>query len=148
MSSFPNTDSCHHQGSGTTESYIDNSLETARQANEQLANIQAEGARILAEAKEKQNAILKEAFAEKEQIIDEAHRKAAAETRLQVEEAARRIREEKEKAIREVRSEIADLSIAIAEKVMKKRSAATRNNNKSSTGCWMRYRFVNRNVWI
>ena len=57
------------------KAYIDNSLETARQANEQLANIQAEGARILAEAKEKQNAILKEAFAEKEQIIDEAHRK-------------------------------------------------------------------------
>ena len=93
------------------KAYIDNSLETARQANEQLANIQAEGARILAEAKEKQNAILKEAFAEKEQIIDEAHRKAAAETRLQVEE----------KAIREVRSEIADLSIAIAEKVMKEK---------------------------
>ena len=65
------------------KAYIDNSLETARQANEQLANIQAEGVRILAEAKEKQNAILKEAFAEKEQIIDEAHRKAAAETRLQ-----------------------------------------------------------------
>ena len=43
------------------KAYIDNSLETARQANEQLANIQAEGARILAEAKEKQNAILKEA---------------------------------------------------------------------------------------
>ena len=69
------------------KAYIDNSLETARQANEQLANIQAEG----------------------------------AETRLQVEEAARRIREEKEKAIREVRSEIADLSIAIAEKVMKEK---------------------------
>ena len=33
----------------------------------------------------------------------------------------RRIREEKEKAIREVRSEIADLSIAIAEKVMKEK---------------------------
>ena len=103
------------------KAYIDNSLETARQANEQLANIQAEGARILAEAKEKQNAILKEAFAEKEQIIDEAHRKVAAETRLKVEEASRRIREEKEKAIREVRSEIADLSIAIAEKVMKEK---------------------------
>jgi len=85
------------------KAYIDNSLETARQANEQLANIQAEGARMLAEAKDKQNAILREAFAEKEQIIDEAHRKAAAETRLQVEEAARRIREEKEKAFRDCR---------------------------------------------
>ena len=76
---------------------------------------------VIIKAVEQRKAILKEAFAEKEQIIDEAHRKAAAETRLQVEEAARRIREEKEKAIREVRSEIADLSIAIAEKVMKEK---------------------------
>ena len=83
------------------KAYIDNSLETARQANERLAHIQAEGEKMLAEAKEKQNA------------VSEAH--------LQIEEATRRIREEKEKAIREVRSEIADLSIAIAEKVMKEK---------------------------
>ena len=96
------------------KAYIDNSLETARQANERLAHIQAEGEKMLAEAKEKQNAVLKEAFAEKERIIEEARKKA-------VSEATRRIREEKEKAIREVRSEIADLSIAIAEKVMKEK---------------------------
>ena len=103
------------------KAYIDHSLETARQANEQLANIQAEGSRILAEAKERQRIILQEALAEKEQIINDAHQKAAAETLLQMEEASRRIREEKEKAIREVRSEIADLSIAIAEKVIKEK---------------------------
>ena len=85
------------------KAYIDNSLETARQA------------------KEKQNAVLKEAFAEKERIIEEARKKAVSEAHLQIEEATRRIREEKEKAIREVRSEIADLSIAIAEKVMKEK---------------------------
>lgn len=103
------------------KAYIDKSLEAARQANEQLANIQAEGARILAEAKERQNKILKEAFAEKEQILEEARQKATAETRLQIEEAAQRIQEEKEKAIREVRSEITDLSIAIAEKIIKEK---------------------------
>ena len=53
------------------KAYIDNSLETARQANERLAHIQAEGEKMLAEAKEKQNAVLKEAFAEKERIIEE-----------------------------------------------------------------------------
>ena len=94
------------------KAYIDNSLETARQA---------EGEKMLAEAKEKQNAVLKEAFAEKERIIEEARKKAVSEAHLQIEEATRRIREEKEKAIREVRSEIADLSIAIAEKVMKEK---------------------------
>ena len=96
------------------KAYIDNSLE-------RLAHIQAEGEKMLAEAKEKQNAVLKEAFAEKERIIEEARKKAVSEAHLQIEEATRRIREEKEKAIREVRSEIADLSIAIAEKVMKEK---------------------------
>ena len=58
---------------------------------------------------------------EKEHIIEEAHQKAAAETNRQMEEATRQIREEKEKAIREVRKEITDLSISIAEKVMKEK---------------------------
>ena len=112
------------------KAYIDNSLETARQANERLAHIQAEGEKMLAEAKEKQNAVLKEAFAEKERIIEEARKKAVSEAHLQIEEGQKPwpayhlqalFREEKEKAIREVRSEIADLSIAIAEKVMKEK---------------------------
>ena len=94
-------------------------LDSARKANEQLANLKAEGETIIAQAKEQQNAILKEAMMTKEQIIAEARQKAADETRKQLEEATRRIREEKEKAIREVRAEITDLSVAIAEKVMK-----------------------------
>lgn len=101
--------------------YIDHSLEAARQANERLATIQEEASKMLTEAREKQNAILKEAIASKEQIIREAHLKAAAEAQLQTAEAARRIREEKEKAIREIRLEITDLSVTIAEKIMKEK---------------------------
>ncbi len=101
------------------KAYIENALDSARQANEQLANLKAEGEAIIARAKEQQNAILKEAMATKEQIIAEARQKATDETRKQVEEATRHIREEKEKAIREVRAEITDLSLAIAEKIMK-----------------------------
>ena len=41
---------------------------------------------MLAEAKEKQNAVLKEAFAEKERIIEEARKKAVSEAHLQIEE--------------------------------------------------------------
>lgn len=101
--------------------YIDRSLESARQANEQLADIQSKATKILAEANEQRNAILKEAIIEKEQIISEARQKAIAETHVQIEEATRRIREEKNRAIREVRCEIADLSVAIAEKIMKEK---------------------------
>ena len=78
------------------KAFIEESLNTARKANEQLTNIKEEGERIISEAKEKQNAILKEALKEKEHIIEEAHQKAAAETNRQMEEATRQIREEKE----------------------------------------------------
>lgn len=101
--------------------YIDHSLEAAHQANEQLANIQKEAGKILAEAKERQNMILREAIAEKEQIVNEARQKASAEAQQHIAEATRRIREEKEKAIREIRLEITDLSITIAEKIMKEK---------------------------
>ena len=103
------------------KAYIDNSLETARQANERLAHIQAEGEKMLAEAKEKQNAVLKEALCRK----GADHRGGTEKGRLRGTSADRggypAYPRRKEKAIREVRSEIADLSIAIAEKVMKEK---------------------------
>ena len=61
------------------KAYIDNSLETARKANEQLAHIKEEGEKILLEAREQQQAILKKAFAKKEEIINEARLKAQSE---------------------------------------------------------------------
>lgn len=106
--------------------YIDHSLELAREANKQLADMRAQSEKLLAQAREQQNAILKQALIEKEQIISEAHKKGSAEAHLQIEEATRRIREEKDKAIREVRSEIVDLSVAIAEKVMKEQISRTK----------------------
>ena len=81
------------------KAYIDNSLETARKANEQLAHIKEEGEKILLEAREQQQAILKEAFAKKEEIINEARLKAQSEALLQIKNATRRIEEEKQKAI-------------------------------------------------
>ena len=104
--------------------YIDHSLESARQANEQLAGIQAESEKILAQAREQQNEILKQALAEKEQIISAARQKASAEAHLQLEEAT----------IREVRTEIADLSVAIAEKVMKEKISRTDEQEKIING--------------
>ena len=100
------------------KAYIDNSLETARKVNEQLAHIKEEGEKILLEAREQQQAILKEAFAKKEEIINEARLKAQSEALLQIKNATRRIEEEKQKAILEIRSEIVDLSVSVAEKIL------------------------------
>ena len=51
------------------KAYIDNSLKAAREANEQLANVKAEGEKILAQAHEEQARILAEAAATRDRII-------------------------------------------------------------------------------
>ena len=101
------------------KAYIDHSIESARQAEAQLAHIQAECAQRLEEAKAQQNVILREAYAEKERILEAVRQEATHEGQKLIEEATRRIREEKAQAIREMRGELADLSLSIAEKIMR-----------------------------
>lgn len=103
------------------KAFIEQSLDAAKQANEQMTHIQAESAAILAEAKEQRAALLKEAMRTKEQIINEAREQALAEGRRQMEATARQIEAEKNRAIREIRSEIAELSVEIAGKIIRQK---------------------------
>ena len=68
------------------KAYIDNSLKAAREANEQLANVKAEGEKILAQAHEEQARILAEAAATRDRIIKDAQHRAISEgERLMIE---------------------------------------------------------------
>ena len=100
--------------------YIDESLQSAREANEKLANIKAESEVILKEAQLRQSQILKDATATREKIIREAKEKASTEASRIVEEARAQIVAEREKSERDSREQIADLSIQIAIKVLSK----------------------------
>ena len=100
--------------------YIDESLQSAREANEKLANIKAESEVILKEAQLRQSQILKDATATREKIIREAKEKASTEASRIVEEARAQIVAEREKSERDRREQIADLSIQIASKVLSK----------------------------
>ncbi len=100
--------------------YIDESLQSAREANEKLANIKAESEVILKEAQLRQSQILKDATATREKIIREAKEKASTEASRIVEEARAQIVAEREKSERDSREQIADLSIQIASKVLSK----------------------------
>lgn len=102
------------------KNFIDESLKNAREANEKLAGIQAESEKLLREAREKQAAIIKEAMATREGIIAEAREKAQAEGRQQLEEAKKAIEAEKEAALSDIRSQVADLSLQIAGKVLRR----------------------------
>lgn len=59
--------------------YIDRSLVVAKEANEQLANLKAEGETIMAKAHEEQARILNEAAATRDRIIKEAKEQARIE---------------------------------------------------------------------
>ena len=100
--------------------YIDHSLVIAKEANEQLANIKAEGESILTKANEEQMRILKEAAEARERIVRDAKEQARIEEDKMLAEARRQIQAEKEDAIRDIRRQVAILSVDIAEKVLRK----------------------------
>ena len=102
------------------KNFIDESLRNAREANEKLANFQSESEALLKQAREQQAQILKEAMATRDNIIKEAREKAQAEGLKILDEAKAQISSEKENALRDIRSTVADLSVQIAEKVMRR----------------------------
>lgn len=101
------------------KNFIDESLSKARQANEKLAGIQAESEKILREAREQQAQIIKEAMTTRDGIIQDARDKAQLEGRNLLDEAKKQIEAEKEVALRDIRTQVADLSVQIAEKVIR-----------------------------
>lgn len=102
------------------KSYIDESLKKAHEANERLTNIQAEGEAILREAREKQQEILRDAQATRDNIVSNAQAKAKEDAARLLDDAKTQIEAEKQAAIREIRAQMAELSVVVAEKVLRK----------------------------
>ena len=100
--------------------FIDEALDNAKLANARLAGIEEQSRQILEKANDEQVKILREAVAARDKIIKEAQEKAESEGARMLAEAREQIRQEKEDALREIRAQVAELSIAIAEKVIRK----------------------------
>ena len=101
------------------KAFIDDSLRKAHEANERLANIQKEGESILQEAREKQALILKEAAETRDAIVEKAQAKAREEGARLLSDAKAEIEQEKKAAIADIRRQVAELSVEIAEKVLR-----------------------------
>lgn len=102
------------------KAFIDESLKNAREANERLANIKIESEAILQEAHTKQAEILKEAAAIRDAIVNDAKDKANIEGARIIEDARQLIQKEKEAAIADIRKQVAQLSVEVAEKILRK----------------------------
>lgn len=103
------------------KNFIDESLRKAQEANEKLANIQAESESILQQTREQQAKILKDAAATRDAIVAQAQDKAKDEGARIINEAKAVIETEKQNAIRDIRSQVATLSIQIAEKILREK---------------------------
>lgn len=98
---------------------IEKALKAAEKAKEEIENISADNDRILNEVKLERDALLKEARDMKEQIINEAKEKAKSEAEKIIITAKAQIENEKMAAITTLKNQVAELSIEIAEKILK-----------------------------
>lgn len=99
---------------------IDEALAAARKAEDAIAHLSQEQERIVSETKAQQAKILQETAAERDRIIAAAQDQAREDAQKIIEEARHKINEEKELALKEARKELALISLAVAEKVVRK----------------------------
>jgi len=102
------------------ETTIQNSLDEAKNAREEMANLQADNERLLAEARAERDALLNEARTMKDKIISEAKTTAESEATRIVEQAREQINSEKMAAMTEIKNQVGALSLEVAEKVLRK----------------------------
>lgn len=101
------------------KNYIQDSLDAAQKANEQLATIKEKSDEILSSAKTEQVKILKEAADTRDRIVNEAREQAKIAGAKEMEEIRKQIQAEKDQAIRDIRRQVAELSVDVAEKVLR-----------------------------
>ena len=103
------------------KNYIDESLRKAHEASLRLDNIKQESESILQEAREKQAAILKQAAETRDAIVEKAQEKAREESARIIKEAKAEIEAEKQAAIGDIRKQVAELSVEVSGKVLRKK---------------------------
>jgi F-type H+-transporting ATPase subunit b len=106
------------------EDTIDEALNQANKAREEMKTLKAGNELLLKEAQEERNVILRDARKVKDSIIEEARIKANEEANNIVENAKDRIENEKMAAMTDLKNQIAALSIEVAEKILERELSA------------------------
>ncbi|MDT3366088.1 MAG: F0F1 ATP synthase subunit B [Bacteroidota bacterium] len=99
---------------------IEKSLKDAREIEEKMTRMNEECREIMDQARREQNALIAEATETKKHIIEQAREQAREEAQKIVSDARLQISAEKESALRDVRKEVSLLSVAIAEKILRR----------------------------
>ena len=103
---------------------IDKGVAYAQEAKSHLDNAKAEADKLVAEARNKQNEMLRDAERMRNQLIDDAKGEAAVEAKKVTEAAQISLEQARKEAERQLRTEVGDLALQIAEKVIRRNIAS------------------------
>ena len=113
----------------TRQESIKKSLHDAQQAKLELERLNQESAQIIRKAHAEAESIVSKSWSDAEKLREEMKQKAKSEADAIVKESQRQIEIETGRALRQIRSEVADLSIAIASKVIQ-RNVSKEDNDR------------------
>ena len=102
------------------EDSINDALSSAETARKELQNLKADNEQLMKETRAERDAILKEARELKEKVLADATEEAQIKADKIVAQAKESIELEKKAAMAELKAQVANLSIEIAEKVVRK----------------------------
>lgn len=101
------------------EETIKEGLASAVLAKEQMRQLKEDNKALLAEARMERDGIMKDAREAKDNMIAEAKNKAQEEGAKMIESAKEVIRAERNAAVTELKNQVAELSVSIAQKIIK-----------------------------
>jgi F-type H+-transporting ATPase subunit b len=109
------------------EDFIKSSLNDAEKAQQELARLNAEGEVIINKARGEAQSILAQGKAAATKLKDETLNDAKEKANMVIADAEKQIQVQKEKAIAEIKGEVVNLSLSVAEKLIKKNLNADDN---------------------
>ena len=109
------------------EASISAALQSAEKAKEDMQQLQADNERILQEAKQERDQLFKDAKEVKNKMIESAKAEAQSEAAKMIKNAKETIENEKNAAITEIKEQVANLSVEIAQKILKKELAGDKD---------------------
>jgi len=112
------------------EDSIELALQSAEKAKSEMAKLIASNEQLLRQAQIERDLLLKEARDAKDAIIAEAKKQAKLERDRDLLKAREEIQIEKEAAKKEIKNMVAQLSINIAEKLLKKELSTENKSNE------------------
>ncbi len=105
------------------EETIENSLKAAEEAKAQMAQLKADNQKIMLEARAERDKLLQEAKEIRDKMVQQAEVEAKDRATAIIEEARIQIDNEKQNALKDIKAKVADLSIDISEKILRRELA-------------------------